>query len=265
MNVQAAIAAIEEARTAGRLLDKLPDEVAPANPAEAVALQHALAASRGHLPPPGFKIGATGSRMQAYLGIAEPAGGYMSAISPSDSVFSGTVRPGVECELAVRLSRDLPPGPWTRAQAEQAVGVVAAAIELVENRTTDFTKVGTPTLIADQFFHRAAVIGEPVSEWQSFDLPGLHGTLRIDGVEEDSGYGRELLGHPLESLAWLAGSDLAAVFGGLRAGQWILLGSVIPVVWLDRACAVEVAFPPMPSVRMRIEGFPPVRAGATLG
>lgn len=265
MNVQAAIAAIEEARIASRLLDKLPDEVAPASAAEAVALQHALAASRGHLPPAGFKIGATGSRMQAYLGIAEPAGGYISVISPSDSVFFGTVRPGAECELAVRLSRDLPPGCCTRAQAEQAVGALAAAIELVENRTTDFTKVGTPTLIADQFFHRAAIVGEPVTEWQKVDLPGLHGTLRIDGVEEDSGYGRELLGHPLESLAWLAGLDLAAAFGGLRTGQWILLGSVIPVVWLDRPCTVEVAFPLLPSVRMRIESVAPVRAGATLG
>ncbi|HKM62389.1 MAG TPA: fumarylacetoacetate hydrolase family protein [Acidisphaera sp.] len=252
MKVAAAIAAIEAARTSGRLLAPLPATVAPATVAQAVALQHALAASRGHLPPAGFKIGATGGRMQAYLGISEPAAGYMSAVSPSEAVFTGAIRPGVECELAVRLSRDLPPAPCTRAQAEDAVDALAAAIELVENRTTDFTKIGTPTLIADQFFHRAAVVGEPVTGWRALDLPALHGTLRIDGADEDSGFGRDLLGHPIDCLAWLAGSELTAAFGGLRAGQWIMLGSVIPVVWLDRPCDVEVDFPPLPPVRLRI-------------
>ena len=163
MNIEAAVAAIEAARTSGRLLDKLPPAVAPATVAEGIAVQHALAARRGHLPSAGFKIGATGSRMQAYLGITEPAAGYMSEISPSDTEFPNTIRPGVECELAVRLCHDLPPGPCTRAQAEVSVGALAAAIELVENRTTDFTQVGTPTLIADQFFHRAAVIGDLVA------------------------------------------------------------------------------------------------------
>ena len=265
MNVAAAIAAIEAAREGGRLLDKLPADVAPATLDEGVVLQHALAVARGHVPPAGFKIGATGSRMQAYLGIAEPAGGYMQAVSPSGAVFSDTLRPGAECELAVRLSRDLPPGQYARLKLVEAIDALAAAIELVENRTTDFAKVGTPTLVADQFFHRAAVIGEPAADWRGLDLPALHGTLRIDGVEVDSGFGRELLGHPIDCLAWLAGSSLARAFGGLRAGQWIMLGSVVPVVWLERPCAVEIAFPPLPTVRMRIASLLPLGGGATSG
>jgi 2-keto-4-pentenoate hydratase len=249
MDVAAAIDLIEAARGAGRLLDALPPGIAPVTQAEAMALQRALAASRGHLPPAGFKIGATGSRMQAYLGLSEPAAGYMSAVSASGATFSGVVRPGAECELAVRLSRDLPCGPCSRDQASEAVGAVAAAIELVENRYIDFATIGAPTLIADQFFHRAAVIGEPVADWRALDLPALHGTLRVDGIEADSGYGRELLGHPINSLAWLAGREFTTAFGGLRAGQWIMLGSVAPPVWLDRPCVVEVAFPPLPQCK----------------
>ena len=49
----------------------------PRDEAEGAAAQVALARAVGADPPPGFKIGATGSRMQAYLGLTEPAAGFM--------------------------------------------------------------------------------------------------------------------------------------------------------------------------------------------
>ena len=46
------------------------------------------------------------------------------------------------------------------------------------------------------------------------------------------GVGADLMGHPLNCLAWLAGSSVAAAFGGLQAGQVVMLGSVTPPIWL---------------------------------
>jgi 2-keto-4-pentenoate hydratase len=54
--------------------------------------------------------------------------------------------------------------------------------------------------------------------------------------------GADLLGHPLEALACLAGSPAAAAFGGLKAGQVVFLGSVTPPIWLNGPCEVTVAF-----------------------
>ena len=56
--------------------------------------------------------------------------------------FADFVHPGVECELAVRLARRLPPGPCTAEQAEAAVGELFAAIEIVENRYGDLAGTG---------------------------------------------------------------------------------------------------------------------------
>jgi 2-keto-4-pentenoate hydratase len=64
----------------------------------------------------------------------------------------------------------------------------------------------------------------------------------VDGVERGQGLGAELLGHPLDSLAWLAGSPAAELFGGLRAGQVVFLGSVTPPFWLEGPCEVTVSF-----------------------
>ena len=252
----AAAAALHAARQNRRGIAALPAAIAPRNDAEGAAVQFALARRTGAVPA-GFKIGATAPRMQAFLGLSGPAAGFMAAGGVHRSgvllTFSDFLRPGVECELAVRLARDLPPGPCTQGQAADAVGELVAAIEVVENRYGELTQLGTPTLIADQVFHAAAVLGEPGTEdWRSLDIATLRGRLVVDGHARDEGVGADLMGHPLNCLAWLAGSSVAAAFGGLKAGQVVLLGSVTPPVWLTGPASVTVDFSPLPPVQLRL-------------
>ena len=248
--------ALHDGRRAGGVLAVLPAGIAPRDEAEGAATQAALARAMGAFPPAGFKIGATARRMQEYLGLAGPAAGFMAAtgVHPSGVRLLAAEyhRPGVECELAVRLARDLPPGPCDLARATAAVGAFFAAIELVENRYPELSAFGTPALIADQVFHAAAVLGEPDAGWLERDIPALRGTLAVDGVVRDQGVAADLLGHPLNGLAWLAASPVAAAFGGLRAGQVVLLGSVTPPLWLDGPGEVTVTFPPMGAVTLRL-------------
>jgi len=253
-DIAQAAAALRAARRLPGLLAPLPDDLTPADAAEGAAVQHALAALRGDLPPAGFKIGATGSRMQAYLGLPGPAAGYIARIDPMDARFAWNelFRPGVECELAVRLGTDLPAGPCDRDTAAAAIDRLAAAIELVENRYSDIATLGTPTLIADQVYHRAAVIGPAVADWRALTPAALAGRILIDGEERDRGLGSELLGDPIACLAWLAGSAVAAAFGGLRAGQWVMLGSVTPPIWLSGPARVCVAFTHLPEARLEV-------------
>ena len=181
-------------------------------------------------------IGATAKRMQEYLGLSGPAAGFMMAsgllVSGATVKYADFVRPGVECELAVRLGRDLPPGPCTQEQAAAAVDQLVAGIEIVENRYDDIAVLGTPTLIADQVYHAAAVVGAQGGiDWHSLDFTTLAGHISINGQSHGEGRARDLLGHPLNSLAWLAASPVAAAFGGLKAGQVVMLGSVTPPIW----------------------------------
>lgn len=249
--------ALHEARQRRTQIAPLPAAIAPRTEAEGAAVQYALAQRTGAASPAGFKIGATARRMQEYLGLSGPAAGYMAVgnllRSGATVRFADYLRPGVECELAVRLARDLPPGPCTQKQAAEAVGDLIAGIEIVENRYGDIAVLGTPTLIADQVYHAAAVLGETgVQDWRSLDVATLRGRLIVDGHVRDEGVGADLLGHPLNCLAWLAGSYVAAAFGGLKAGQVVMLGSVTPPIWLTGPASVTVDFAPLPPVEVRL-------------
>ena len=239
------------------VVSPLPAGVAPVTAAEGAAVQRALAGLVGAVPPAGFNIGATGGRMQAYLGVDAPIAGFMGDADlhhgHAELRFADFIRPGVECEVAVRLARDLPAGPCSLEQALAAVGEFFAGIEIVENRYGDVAALGTPTLVADQMYHCAAVIGDlPRTDWRALDIGALRGRISLDDGSDDEGITTDLLGHPLNGLAWLAGSAEAAAFGGLKAGQVVMLGSVTPPVWLSGPALVTVAFPPLPAVTVRL-------------
>lgn len=237
--------AILAARRAARGLAPL-GALAPADEAAGYAIQRAMAGRVGALPPAGFKIGATGKQMQAYLGIASPIAGFVRAedvfASPATVRFADFIRPGVECEIGVRLGRDLPPGPCSADDAAAAVAEVFPAIEIVEQRYEDMSRLHTPTVVADQMFHRAGVIGAPAPDWRGLDLAAVEGRMTVAGTLHGAGLGAELLGHPMTALAWLAGSGCAAAFGGLKAGQVVFLGSVTPPHWVQAPGRVEVEF-----------------------
>ena len=151
-------------------LDALPAACRPADLADAYRIQQGLhaaleAGGRGALG--GCKIGCTTPVMQRYLGIDQPcAGGIFSdTIHHTDARLrhADYRRPGVECEIAVRLGAALPAAgaPYATATVAPAVDAVMAAIEIVDDRYVDAgagtsavagARLGVPTLIADDFF-----------------------------------------------------------------------------------------------------------------
>lgn len=228
----------------------VPAGLAPATVAEGYAVQralHAVLEAGGLGPCAGHKIGCTTRVMQAYLGIDHPCAG---------EVFTSTVhvpgaevplarfhRVGVECEIAARLGADLPArqGGHDRASVAAAVDSLMAGIELVDDRYADYGALPAPVLIADDFFNAGVVLGSAVADWRSLDLAAIEGVMTIGGAEAGRGRGADILGHPLAALAWLA-DHRAALGTPLRAGEFVMLGSVVKTVWLEAPTTVAVRF-----------------------
>jgi 2-keto-4-pentenoate hydratase len=245
-----AATALRTAR-AQRQVASLPSAIAPRDEAEGVAVQVALAGLAGASVPAGFKIAAISLAMQTYLGLGGPIAAFMGQ---AGLLASGAVAPwddfrsvGVECEIGVRLKADLPPGS---ADPAAAVGELFAAIEIVENRYA--APAGVPLLVADQIYHAAAVLGAPASGWRGMDLANAPGRITVDGDIRGEGVGGDLMGHPMAALAWLADAAIVRAFGGLRAGQVVMLGSVTPPIWLDGPCEATVAFEGMQPATLRL-------------
>ena len=229
-------------------MDPLPASCRPPDEAAAYALQDALhdaLTGTGFGPLAGYKIGCTTPVMQRFLGIDHPCAGglFEGTLRRGRGVFAHADfnRVGVECEIAVRLARDLPAAgaPYSRDGAAAAVGALLAAIEVVDDRYRDYRAFDVATLISDDFFNAAAVLGPPRADWQGLDLPALGGRMAIDGREVAGGRGADIMGHPLEALAWLANA-LAARGRALTAGTVVLLGSVVETRWPEAGQTVAI-------------------------
>jgi 2-keto-4-pentenoate hydratase len=243
--VTRAAANIARARLNAVKFDALPVDCRPSDENAGYAIQDALHAQLAK-PVTGYKIGCTTKVMQEFLNIDQPCAGQILEADchdgPADLAHNAFRRVGVECEIAVRLGTDLPSRnrPYDREAVAPAVESCMAAIEIVDDRYVDYTKLDAPTLIADDFFGAGCVLGDPLSDWRHFDLAAVAGRMHINGHEVGQGVGAHVMGHPLEALAWLA-NTLARRGRSLAAGEIVLTGSIVETHWLAVGDRVEVS------------------------
>ena len=238
------------ARTGGAATPLPPAELEPESVEEGYAVQalvHDRLEKAGFGPCTGHKIGCTTPVMQAYLKIDHPCAG---------EVFAGTVhehmaslplsrfhRVGVECEIAARLGADLPDigRPYDRESVGHAVEALMPGIEIVDDRYADFPSFSAPVLIADDFFNAGVVLGPAFSDWRKLDLDTIEGEMFVDKLRAGSGQGRDILGHPMTALAWLANHRIA-LGKPLRAGEFVMLGSVVKTIHFTEPAEVVIRF-----------------------
>ena len=229
-------------------LEALPEACRPRDEAGAYQVQarlQGLQEAAGLGARIGWKIGCTTPVMQSYMGIDHPCAGGLFASTLAEETgryaFDDFCRVGVECEIVVRLGADLPVtgAPYGRAAVAGAVAACMAGIEVVDDRFQEFRKVDVWTLAAGDFFNAGCVLGAAVAGFDALALDRLGGRMTVNGAAAGEGRGRDILGHPLEALAWLA--NLKAREGsGLAAGDIVMLGSVVETRWLARGDRVEV-------------------------
>lgn len=228
---------------------RLPDTCRPASLDVAYAIQERarplIAAGLG--PAAGYKVGATAKVMQERLGIHYPCAGtlFRDRIYPSGATIrrADFRHLGVECEVGVRMGAPLlkVSGGHTRDSVLPAVAAVFVSIEIVEHRFVDVRAVGAETHVADDFYSAGAVIGpeHPVS---ALDPTGAAaGEILVNGIRAFAGHVRDILGHPLNSLAWLA-NHLVERGTPLRAGDILTLGSISPGTHIPELATVEAKF-----------------------
>lgn len=243
-----AASAIVDSRVSGRQLGPLPDHLRPPDLQDAYHVQqlaHGLLISAGYGRIGGWKIGCTTAVMQEYLGVESPVAGAMFRSAMWQGQHRFEVSPprvlGVECEIAVRVSKNMDrhDQPYSIAEAADAVSVSMAAIEVVENRYVDYLTMDIPTQVADDFYHFASVVGVEHESFDPHSLKDVHASMSINGHSVGSGKGSDILGDPLIALAWLA-STLAQRGSPLQSGDVVSLGSLVKTQWVDVGDAVVV-------------------------
>lgn len=207
-------------------------------------------------PIAGYKIGLTTPRMQAMCGMPHPIAGAVMARrvwrSPITVKAADFGRLGIECEMAMMLAKPLPAGTPTADQVRACLGSICAAFELVDDRGCDYATLDGQSLIADNSWNSAIVLGQPVPVSSFRTLRDMSGELKVNGTSLDRGSSSDVLGDPLNALAWLAG-HLARRGRGLEPEQWVLTGSIVATKFAKPGERYDYALGTLPAVSVTVE------------
>jgi 2-keto-4-pentenoate hydratase len=208
------------------------------DPRIARGMETQLAARRERIAkgerPLGWKVGLGAPALMLKLGIAAPAIGYLMQrallLSGSTVSLAGWTRPVTECEIAVRMSRDLGGGA-TAESAAAAVKEIFPAIELA-----DFEPLPTPdnldAVIGADIYQRHVLLAGVTRP--GADVGGLTSRLIRRGAEAASTTDPEALTGKLPDIVAHVANTLAAYGEKLSAGDVIITGSITPPIVLAR-------------------------------
>jgi 2-keto-4-pentenoate hydratase len=190
----------------------------------------------------GWKIGLTSTAIQQQFQVHEPVFGCLLADGKLDTghVFrrGELIEPGFENELCIVMGRDLVPGA-TSDDVAAAVARVHPAFEIIETRGDLTSQLALA--LADNAQQKGFVLGAPVERADLPELDRVTVSVRINGTEAAAANGSAFLGHPYNSVAWLAGK-LAQFGERVTAGDFIMSGSFTRQFPLAQGDRIEAAF-----------------------
>lgn len=228
-------------------LTLVPDETSAENVQDAANLAYGGT-------PFGFKIGATSKLAQDIIAAPGPFFGVMVDI---DRYADGETIPwknhfrGVECEYAFEMASDYPlPGQEVSRQGLiEAIAGCHIALELVGRRTAGEGMPKYPGIIADFGAHAAFVLGPEVPDWLDAGLEEVTVKGLANGDVTNEGTGAAVMGHPLNSLQWLA-ETFAARGKKLEAGDIVTTGTALGIVPVEPGATITGDFGPFGKVTL---------------
>jgi 2-keto-4-pentenoate hydratase len=240
----------------------LPPELTPHSVEAAYAIQDAFVAlraqQRGAIA--GYKIALASAEMRRFIGVEHPQAGmiFESTVqrTPAAVRAADYLRLIVEFEIAVQIAEDLPAAdaPFSHERVAQAVGSVMPALELADDRNADYAQLSKHPLelIADNTWNEGVVLGYPLAEWRNLDLAAARGRASINGKPVGEGTGGDAMGHPFNSVAWIA-DHLAAHGRGLLRGDVVITGSIITSKRVSPGDLVRFSMDGLGEVELRVD------------
>jgi 2-keto-4-pentenoate hydratase len=151
--------------------------------------------------------------------------GATRSLAPADKI-------GIELEFGFRFARDV------AADADQgtiykAIDATVVTIELCDTRYTSLDGRSRPEQIADFFSSRGAVPGTAIPFDPTMNFKGARVRQIFDGVINNDRSDSHPNGNPLYPLALLP-SALAAQGYAIKAGHFVITGSLTGMSWLDK-------------------------------
>jgi len=215
---------------------QLLGEDKPANMKEAYAIQSALydimREKDRFTEFGGHKVALTSPAIQEMCGVSEPAyGAVFKEFIYSNNHQVNTddfIRFGIEFEVCIEMGEDVPISdtPYTKETIAPFVAAAMPAFELIDDRDADYAHLDAASILTDRCWCNGIVLGERTENLGAIDFGNLATRVLLNGQSNDHGNTRDALGHPLNSVAFVA-NHLASYGKQLKADELIMTGSAL--------------------------------------
>jgi len=176
----------------------------------------------------GKKVGLTSKGIQEMLGVHEPDFGVLvdNMLFDSETPVSmkKLIAPRVEAEIAFILKKQLKGPGVTLSRVLQATEGVMPAFEIIDSRIKGW-KIKLADTVADNGSSAMLVLGSVMTKATAINLRTVGMVLERNGAIIATAASAEVLGHPANSVAWLA-NKLAEYGQSLEAGEIVLSGAL---------------------------------------
>jgi 2-oxo-3-hexenedioate decarboxylase len=250
IDVQALARRLDDARLAGREVERLTLEVPELSLEQAYLIMDAglaLRHARGERDV-GLKMGLTSEAKRQQMGLGAPIYGALTDAMRVRGTFrmAGTLHPKIEPEIAFHFARGLS-GRLGRSDVRAACSGVCPALEILDSRYRDFKYFSLPDVVADNASGSHFILAERWTKVADLVLGDLELAMSIDGTVKHKAKGSAISGDPWLSVVQLCelltsrGRSLpedsvvlagaATVAEPLRVGQTVSLqvGSLPPL------------------------------------
>lgn len=219
----------------GVVFTGLPSAMAPVELMQAYATQDALVeslASQHHTSISGYKIAITTPVMREFVGFDDAISGCVLA----NRVFQNGHRIHaherqhliIEFELALQFAYDLPLTTiaWTADSILDFIACAYPCLEIADDRYAVYAELKKHffSLVAENAWNHGVVLGDRIDKSQFDLLWQTTGTAYVNGQPIGHGHSRDVMGHPLQAMAWIA-NHMASRGHTCKAGQWVTTGS----------------------------------------
>lgn len=245
---------LHQARVTAHPVEQI-SKTTPFSRSDAYAIQEAqfalrLAAGEKQV---GWKMGLTSEAKRRQMNLDSPLYGALTDRMQVHGTFScqGTIHPKIEPEIAFHIARDLR-GSVSREEVLGACSGVAACMEILDSRYTQFKYFSMEDVIADNSSSSHFVLGPWAIDFQALDLTALPMRMSADGQVVQSGVSSDISGDPVVSVQQLC-QLLAERDQILKAGSIVLAGAATPAVELRPGMHVALEIPGLPRVEVVAE------------
>tara|TARA_Y100001970_G_C14213175_1_gene848089 strand:+ start:869 stop:1681 length:813 start_codon:yes stop_codon:yes gene_type:complete len=185
----------------------------------------------------GWKLGLTSDKFQKKFNTHSPCIGRICNNfifnSPKKLKLSHLKRVGVENEVAITLSKDIPYNNknYTPKNILKFIKSFHSAIEIIDDKGINSEEIDIGILISMNIFNRYVILGEQKKIKELNDIKNNTTKLSLNNKIIAEGNTNNAMGDPINSLVWLANNvNLTGNF--LKKNDVIITGTTLEPKWI---------------------------------